>query len=676
MGQLSGGWRMKVQLAKALWLRPRLLLLDEPTNHLDFRALCWLQEKLEAYPHTTVVVSHDVSFLHSACTEILWMNEQKLESLPREMVSQDDIVRMQRRRPLSFSFSTPKADDAENHGFSLHGVEFSYGSKENSGSRNRCQPLLRVNDDVRFSGQSRAVLLGKNGCGKSTFLDICCGKLKPTRGIVDRTPELKIGHYSQLTDHLDHSNDTAAAYLVRECRAELAGHAGATHTTRLREARALRARQAQVSEPCTGDAVAAMRERAVKDRTASAAAQEKKLTEIARSVLTHFGFEGDVAVTVPVSRLSGGQKACLKFAVLSLRPVHILLLDEPTNHLDAEACEALARGLAAFKGGIIAVTHDELLIYRLIQCNWSTSELLSCQSGVLRKEKQFGANCLNALKDELRRAEEPEAKIDKLPRKKKEVASRQPSGARMPAVPHPTPGIVTVTTVVRSGAPSWMQMNCRRPNRRRPDGTSKDDQENIPSNIAQERETALRSQATPSCSMHAAAFDNTSRAKQADHSPQRQRASVGTAWQKRAADQQTVACAVDEKIVPPAGDAPESWEDRDHSDAPESWEDLDSCDVVSTEAPEPNAQPEPEPETRGSGHSRLRTDLINLNKAVAKWLKQESLGEISCSCVEQRIGSSVAARHLRERHGAMFREADFVRDVIAQAQARTTRCQQ
>merc|ERR1719230_1476891 len=76
INELSGGWRMKIQLAKALWLQPKLLLLDEPTNHLDFAALLWLENKLDEYPHTSVVVSHDVSFLHSVCNEILWINDK------------------------------------------------------------------------------------------------------------------------------------------------------------------------------------------------------------------------------------------------------------------------------------------------------------------------------------------------------------------------------------------------------------------------------------------------------------------------------------------------------------------------------------------------------------------------------------------------------------------------
>merc|ERR1719263_1279351 len=110
-------------------------------------------------------------------------------------------------------------------------------------------------------------------------------------------------------------------------------------------------------------------------------------------------------MTIPLRDLSGGQKACLKFAALSLKPAHILFLDEPTNHLDAMACEALADGLADFKGGIIAVTHDDLLIYRLIQCNWSQSDLLTCQGGHIQRQAALGSQCLKVLQEELRRTE-------------------------------------------------------------------------------------------------------------------------------------------------------------------------------------------------------------------------------------------------------------------------------
>merc|ERR1719389_444962 len=140
-------------------------------------------------------------------------------------------------------------------------------------------------------------------------------------------------------------------------------------------------------------------------KSSTATAVEKRLVEAARGVLSQFGFDGDLAINVPLHRLSGGQKACLKFAVLSLQPAHLLLLDEPTNHLDAEACESLARALADFKGGLVVVTHDETLIYRLIQCNWADGELLICEGGGLRREQNIGAHRLNTLKEQVRKAE-------------------------------------------------------------------------------------------------------------------------------------------------------------------------------------------------------------------------------------------------------------------------------
>eukprot|EP00930_Biecheleria_cincta_P083497 TRINITY_DN73065_c0_g1_i1.p1 TRINITY_DN73065_c0_g1~~TRINITY_DN73065_c0_g1_i1.p1 ORF type:complete len:746 (-),score=156.10 TRINITY_DN73065_c0_g1_i1:419-2656(-) len=411
VNELSGGWRMKLELAKALWLQPKLLLLDEPSNHLDFQALQWLQEKIEEYPHTAVIVSHDVNLLHCTCQEILWIKDQRIESLPRDIVSPEDLLRMQRSRALKFQFSVPKGEDPLAHGISLHGIEFRYPSSSSS------SPCFRVKGNVRFSGKTRAVLLGKNGSGKSTFLDLCVGKLEPSRGSIDRTPDLKIGHYSQLTDELDRcSQVTAAGFLVQQCSEELSTSIASNRGSRLQAslARAVGknppGRQTD-DDPCS--------KRSEGAKAAKTSVNDKKLLEKARAVLNQYGFDGDEAVTVPVDRLSGGQKACLKFAVLSLRPVHILLLDEPTNHLDAETCQALAKGLAEFQGGVVAVTHDETMIYRLIHCNWTASELLLCRDGCLRHEKNFSAQCLRTLIDDVRRAEEIEKAAGRFESKKK-----------------------------------------------------------------------------------------------------------------------------------------------------------------------------------------------------------------------------------------------------------------
>jgi ABC-type Mn2+/Zn2+ transport system ATPase subunit len=370
---------MKVQLAKALWLKPRLLLLDEPTNHLDFEALSWLEEQIDEYPHTVVVVSHDVSFLHAVCGEILWIKDRKIEPLPRDALSPEDLARMQRTKPLHFRFAVPDDGPPQDHGVSVHNAEFSYPSE--SGGSQASSQALRVKGHVRFSGQSRAVMLGRNGSGKSTFLALCAGVLRPGKGSVDHTQGCKIGHYDQQMDEIDRCSElTAVEYLIHQCREPLEARMG------------VKARAAERSAERRGG-------------KAFASTLYKQLAEIARGVLSGFGFDGELAIAVPVGRLSGGQKARLKLAVLSLRPAHILFLDEPTNHLDAEACEALAEGLSDFKGGIVVVTHDDLLIYRLIQCNWSRSELLTCHAGRVRCQKEFGGQCLKTLKEQVRRSE-------------------------------------------------------------------------------------------------------------------------------------------------------------------------------------------------------------------------------------------------------------------------------
>jgi len=613
MNELSGGWRMKVQLAKALWLQPKLLLLDEPSNHLDFQALQWLQEKLEQYPHTVVVVSHDVSFLHDVCREIIWINELKLESLPRDTVSQDDLLRMQRRRALTFTFTTPACDDAANHGISLHGVEFSYGSSGSSTSSSGREPRrLRIKKEIRFSGSSRSVLLGRNGSGKSTFLDLCAGALTPSRGNVDHTPDLKIGHYSQLTEALDrNSTDTAASYLVRECAEELATHAGSTRSTRLRSSLT-----ASTSKHGDGQGNLAKK----------ASNQQKRLLEIARGVLSRFGFEGDLAITVPVDRLSGGQKALLKFAVLSLRPVHILLLDEPTNHLDAEACEALAKGLSEFKGGIVAVTHDELLIYRMIHCNWSTSDLLICREGSVWHERNFGAHCLNTLRKEVHKAEEAELKSGR--RHQAEGALRRSDKqCGQSYEPQQVEGSKSVKVIKKAELPPWLQSR-RRPRDKQAHPVVPDSA-NVPVELV-----------PPELAAPASALEQTL--------PMANQSSPPLAKSDAYIDivERDDAYGSDASTTTPEGEATEEL-------------------VMTVGLKSPKALKGTE-EKKGR-HSRFRKDLVNFNKALKKWIRKEELGEVSNSQVQEYIRNSHVAEHLRDLHGQDFDEDKFVQDALAGA---------
>eukprot|EP00746_Dinoflagellata_sp_MGD_P163629 gnl/MRDRNA2_/MRDRNA2_91783_c0_seq1.p1 gnl/MRDRNA2_/MRDRNA2_91783_c0~~gnl/MRDRNA2_/MRDRNA2_91783_c0_seq1.p1 ORF type:complete len:908 (+),score=194.82 gnl/MRDRNA2_/MRDRNA2_91783_c0_seq1:108-2831(+) len=666
MNHLSGGWRMKVELAKALWLQPKLLLLDEPTNHLDFQSLHWLERKLEEYPHTVVVVSHDVSFLHSTCREILWIQEQRVESMPRDMVSEDDLARMQRRKPPAFCFDVPDGENPGDHGLSFHKVTFGYDDVNDGGvkdMRNWVPPLLKIPGEVRFSGTSRSVILGQNGSGKSTFLDLCTGKLTPSRGAVDCTPGLKVAHYSQQTEELDRfPDDSAAAYLVRTCRDALLARSG-TRTTHTSRACAAEGRTAKSS---------------------SAAAVEKRLLEAARGVLSQFGFEGDLAISVPVHRLSGGQKACLKFAVLSLQPAHLLLLDEPTNHLDAEACESLAKALADFKGGVVVVTHDETLIYRLIQCNWVDGELLICEGGSVRREQSIGAQRLNTLKEQVRKAEGTTAKSGMV--KPQRVQKKQIIGKNLDKA-------------------SARQVD---------KGSNKDVVQEPISNPCAEDNTFSRSQLMAfrfsvddndiiTDSLLAVADEEMTRpivpmatVKQQTASP-----TLHMVTSKQEQVELSAVCSEVNEVKVSTDDVPDDWEQHANASSPtnvpDDWEDyassapqtpkcfnLDTMPASSPATSDPpicnSSDQEPtcsgveawlDASTEGSVacHSRLRKDLINLNKAVSKWIRKEKAGDMSKNQVIEIIRDSKVVKHLRKVHGALFREDEFIQKLYEQRDA-------
>jgi len=353
----SGGWRMRVALAAALFREPDLLMLDEPTNHLDFEAMVWLENYLMRYTKTLIIISHDRDILNKTVDHIVHLENQKLvaytgnydqferrraekminqqalhekqmaqkehmmkfvdrfrakASKARQaqsrlkMIEKMDIVdAVMASRVTAFIFPEPK--ELPSPLITLDNVEAGY---------TKGQPVLR-NLNLRIDMDDRIALLGANGNGKSTLVKLLSGRLEPLHGEVGRPGKLKVGYFAQhQTEELD----------VKQTPYEL-----------MKEA--------------MGDT------------------PEHKV----RASLGKFGFDKHKADT-KVAELSGGEKARLLFCLMSFDAPHIMLLDEPTNHLDIDAREALMQALNNYTGAVILVSHDPHLVEYVADRLWLVAD--------------------------------------------------------------------------------------------------------------------------------------------------------------------------------------------------------------------------------------------------------------------------------------------------------------
>lgn len=340
----SGGWRMRLNLAQALIARADLLLLDEPTNHLDIDAIFWLEEWLQRFPGTLIIISHDRDFLDATVQQIIHIDQQRatsytgnyssFEQQQAEQLAQQqaqfDKEQAQRKHLQSFidrfRYKASKAKQAQSRIKALERLQasaplraashFEFSFKPPEQLPNSLLTLEQVQigygdtvvlEKIQFNlvPGSRIGLLGRNGAGKSTLVKLLAGELQPQAGVAAINPAVKLGYFAQ---HQLETLQVDATPLL--------------HLQRL-------------------------------DQQAT----EQQL----RDYLGGFGFRGDDATRL-VGPMSGGEKARLVLALIVYQRPNLLLLDEPTNHLDNSMREALVYALQEFTGAMVIVSHDRHLL--------------------------------------------------------------------------------------------------------------------------------------------------------------------------------------------------------------------------------------------------------------------------------------------------------------------------
>ncbi|MCE7926957.1 MAG: ABC-F family ATP-binding cassette domain-containing protein [Dehalococcoidia bacterium] len=338
--EFSGGWQMRIALAKVLVRRPENMLLDEPTNHLDARARKWLSEELQEYPGTLLVVTHDSAFLDRVVTRILDLRDGAVESYAgnysdyqkqkaarlqeqdraaarqeREFAKQERFIERFRAKATKTSAAQSREralakvtriervkKEAEVHfDIAAHGrTERDVLMLKHLGHAYGEEPVL-VDVNLHVERGQKVALIGPNGGGKSTLLRIAAGQVQPTEGVVEWAERARPGYYDQ---HQDEALD-ADRTVIEEVR----NVAGGTPDIELRK------------------------------------------------VLGRFLFTGD-DVFKPISVLSGGERSRVALAKFLIQPTNVLLLDEPTNHLDRTTRRKLIEALQQYTGTILCASHD------------------------------------------------------------------------------------------------------------------------------------------------------------------------------------------------------------------------------------------------------------------------------------------------------------------------------
>lgn len=365
---MSGGWRMRVALAQALFKKPTLLVLDEPTNHLDLGACVWLEQYLAQYPATIVLTSHSEDFMNNVCTDIMQITQDQqlvywggnydsyvktraelevnqvkayekersdiahlqefirscgtYSNMRRQADSKQKIIDKMKEKGLTemplpdqkFMFNFPPAESLPPPVLAFDNMSFSYSGKK--------EDYLYHKVSFGIDLDSRVALVGPNGAGKSTLLKLMRDELQPCEGQVKRHNHLRIASYNQ------HSSEVL---------------------------------------PLDKSPLQFMQEKF--DVEAEQRGEPRKSEQEWRSKLGKYGVNGELQKR-KMETFSDGQKARVVFSLMSMSNPHLLLLDEPTNHLDMACIDALAEAIMQFTGGTVLVSHDFRLIDKVAKEIW------------------------------------------------------------------------------------------------------------------------------------------------------------------------------------------------------------------------------------------------------------------------------------------------------------------
>ncbi|CCO27854.1 ATP-binding cassette, sub-family F, member 3 [Rhizoctonia solani AG-1 IB] len=336
---------MRLALARALFVKPDLLMLDEPSNHIDLNALAWLEDYLQTWPSTLLVVSHDRAFLDAVATDIVHQHSSRLDYYKGNF-TQFYATKTERDRNARKEYETQMAYRAHLQAFI---DRWRYNANRAAQAQSKIKileklpeleppeeeetekfkfpetekispPLLQLSEvsfgyspdniilrevNIDIGLESRIAVVGPNGAGKSTMIKLLIGELNPMGGQVNRNGRLRVAYFGQ--HHLETLNPAMSpvAFLA--------------------------------------------------SRFPGKSEQEY------RQHLGAFGITGLTGLQT-IGTLSGGQKSRVAFSILSMQRPHLLLLDEPTNHLDIEGLDALMNALQSWNGGVILISHDERFI--------------------------------------------------------------------------------------------------------------------------------------------------------------------------------------------------------------------------------------------------------------------------------------------------------------------------